>query len=58
VVVVEQRDDWSPAVVRLDAATGEERDRLALDTEYVVAPPVVADGRLMVATRERLLAFE
>jgi outer membrane protein assembly factor BamB len=57
VVVVEQRDDESPTVVRLDAATGEERDRLALDIEYVVAPPVVAGGHLLVATRERLLAF-
>jgi outer membrane protein assembly factor BamB len=57
VVVVEQRDDEWPAVVRLDAATGEERERHLVETDHVLAPPVVSDGRLLVATSERLLAF-
>lgn len=61
ILVNEQPPDESsedgPGVVRLDAATGEEQGRLALDASYLVAPPVVAGGLLLVATRERLVAF-
>jgi hypothetical protein len=46
----------STALVRLDAATGTERDRKRFADESVFAP-VVAGGLLLVPTRERLVAY-
>lgn len=54
----EREDGENPptALLRLDAATGAERDRVTFADEDVFAP-VVADGLLVVPTRERLVAY-
>lgn len=49
--------DPGDALLRLDAETGEERDRLAFDPETRVLDIAVAGGYLLVATRDRLFAF-
>lgn len=50
--------DSTPALVRLDVTSGEERGRFDLGTERILAPPVVAGGYLLVATGEGLVAYE
>lgn len=45
------------ALLRLDVATGTERDRITVSEDEHVHQPVVADNTLLVPTEERLVAY-
>jgi outer membrane protein assembly factor BamB len=49
--------DPPDTLLRLDVASGEERDRVAFPAEELVFAPIVADNTLIVPTEERLLAY-
>ncbi|WP_262177426.1 PQQ-like beta-propeller repeat protein [Haloarcula laminariae] len=53
----EGSEDLPDALLRLDVATGAERDRITFPTGERVYPPVVADNNLLVPTEERLVAY-
>lgn len=53
----EGSDDPPDALLRIDAADGTERDRVAFPADERVRRPVVAGGTLLVPTEERLVAF-
>lgn len=50
-------EDPPDALLRLDVASGAERDRITFPADEHVYPPVVADNTLLVPTVERLVAY-
>ena len=53
----ETGEEIPDALLRLDVATGTERDRLTFAADEHAQPPVVADDTLVVPTDERLVAY-
>ena len=53
----EGNEDPPDALLRLDAASGTERDRITFPADERVYSPIVADNTLLVPTADRLIAY-